>query len=561
MNPESRTFSSSESRAFGSESRTREVAALMAAVRALLADRRADEPPAPGEAPVPLDIIARFDRDLRYLEVSPAALGWSAALGQDCIGKTSLQLGLPSEMCESWNAALQRVFATGRPEKMVLSVDLPDGRRCYDCRLLPEPAGAGEVASVVSVARDFTELKKAYDAESRTRDVADALLEASLVLASRLDRDNVLITLLRSMRRVVPFDRGTVMVAEEGGRVSIRATYNGAEVVPVPREDRLLIDPADHPLVERIFEEGETIVVADESCHPDWSLPLDGKEKASWMGVPLRAEGEVAGLFSLAKFETGFFTDEHRRLAELLSVQASVAVENAILYDRMQVSNRHMRSLSRRLVAVQENERRHIARELHDDAGQALVSLRYGLRLLEKEVGTEGPAAEHVAELRRRTDTVMDSLHRLAVDLRPASLDHLGLDAALRQYASSAGSKYNLAVRYKARGFEPTDRLPSAVETNLYRVVQEAMTNVVRHARATRVDLMLERRDDRVIVIIEDDGVGFDPSRLPRNDHLGLIGLRERAEALSGTLTVESSPGSGTTIVVEVSSADPNPDR
>ncbi len=351
------------------------------------------------------------------------------------------------------------------------------------------------------------------------------------------------------------------MLAEEGGRISIRAAYDGDEVVPVPPEDRLLIDPADHPLVERIFEEGRSIVVADESCHPDWSLPLDGKEKASWIGVPLRAEGKVAGLFSLAKFELNFFNDEHRRLAELLSGQASVAVENAILYDRMQVSNRHMRSLSRRLVAVQENERRHIARELHDDAGQALVSLRYGLRLLEKEVGPIGAAAEHVAELRRRTDTVMDSLHRLAVDLRPASLDHLGLDAALRQYATSVGSKYSLAVRYKARGFEPTDRLPSAVETNLYRVVQEAMTNVVRHARATRVDLMLERRDDRVIVIIEDDGVGFDPSRLPRNDHLGLIGLRERAEALSGTLTVESSLGSGTTIVVEVSSADPNPDR
>lgn len=534
----------------------------MAAVRALLADRRAShEPGAEPLPPLDPDIIARFDRQLRYLEVSPSALGWSATLGQDCLGKTSQDLGLSAELCTTWNAALERVFASGQLEKLVLAVDLPAGRRYYDCRLIPELAADGSVASVLSVARDFTELKLAYDAESRTRDVADALLEASMVLASRLDRDNVLLTLLRSMRRVVPFDRGTVMLAEEGGRVSIRAAYDGTEVLPVPREDRLLIDPADHPLIEEIFATGQSVVVADESCHPEWSLPLDGEEQASWIGVPLRAEGEVAGLFSLAKFETSFFTEEHRRLAELLSAQASVAVENAILYDRMQVSNRHMRSLSRRLVAVQENERRHIARELHDDAGQALVSLRYGLRLLEKEVGTSGVAAEHVAELKRRTDTVMDSLHRLAVDLRPASLDHLGLDAALRQYATAAGAKYNLAVRYKARGFEPTDRLPSAVETNLYRVVQEAMTNVVRHARATRVDLMLERRDDRVIVIIEDDGVGFDPSRLPRNDHLGLIGLRERAEALSGTMTVESSLGSGTTIVVEVSSADPTPDR
>jgi signal transduction histidine kinase len=99
------------------------------------------------------------------------------------------------------------------------------------------------------------------------------------------------------------------------------------------------------------------------------------------------------------------------------------------------------------------------------------------------------------------------------------------------------------------------------VETALYRVVQEAMTNVVRHARATRVDVLAEQRGDRVMVMIEDDGVGFEPERVQRGDHFGLLGLAERAEALGGTLTVESKPGGGTTVVVEVPSADPHPDR
>ncbi len=160
----------------------------------------------------------------------------------------------------------------------------------------------------------------------------------------------------------------------------------------------------------------------------------------------------------------------------------------------------------------------------------------------------------------QRTDAVIDGLHRLAADLRPASLDHLGLEAALRQYSRSAGSKFGLAVRFKARGFA-SERLPTAVETALYRVVQEAMTNVVRHARATRVDVLAERRGDRVMVMIEDDGVGFEPDQVQRGDHFGLLGLRERAEALGGTLTVESAPGAGTTVVVEVPSADPHPDR
>ena len=99
------------------------------------------------------------------------------------------------------------------------------------------------------------------------------------------------------------------------------------------------------------------------------------------------------------------------------------------------------------------------------------------------------------------------------------------------------------------------------METALYRVVQEAMTNVARHAKATRVDILAERRGDRVMVMIEDNGEGFDPLRVQRADHFGLLGMKERAEALSGSLTLESSPGAGTTIVVEVADADPNPDR
>jgi signal transduction histidine kinase len=535
----------------------REVAALMAAARSLLSDRSADDGPA---AQGLADLVARFDRDLRYLELSPAERSLNGAQSAKILGKTNQELGLPAEVREPWDAAIRRVFAKGKPEKVLLGWPGPFGIRYFDCRLLPELYADGVVLSVLSVARDVTELKLAYAAENRARYVDDVLREATVALAGSLDRDTVFITLLDFLWKIVPFDRACVMLLEETSRLSIRALFDGTRASRLPPEERPSIDPGEHQVIEDILSNGTPILVSDVRHHPDWSVPLDSPAEASWMGIPLRTRGQVAGLFSLAKSEPAVFTEEHRRLAELMAAQASVAIENSILFEQMQDSSRRMRSLSRRLVAVQENERRHIARELHDDAGQALVSLRYGLRLLEKEIGEAGPAASHVAELRRRTDAVMDSLHRLAADLRPASLDHLGLDAALRQYASSAGQKFGLAIRFKARGFDE-QRLPTAVETALYRVVQEAVTNVVRHARATRVDLLVERRNDRVMVMIEDDGIGFDQHKLQRPDHLGLLGLRERAEALNGTLTVESSPGAGTTIVVEVSSADPNPDR
>jgi signal transduction histidine kinase len=330
--------------------------------------------------------------------------------------------------------------------------------------------------------------------------------------------------------------------------------------MPLPAESRQEILATEHPIVRDILASGAPVLIPDVSAHPGWSLPRERPPEASWMGIPLFARGNVAGLFALSRREADYFREEHVKLAEALSSQASVAVENAVLFEQMQASGLRMRALSRRLVEVQESERRHIALELHDEAGQALVSLRLGLRLLERQIAEGGDVAGRVAELVETTDGILDGLHRLAADLRPASLDHLGLDTALRQHTQSVAAKSGLPVHYKARGFT-SERLHQQVETGLYRVVQEAMTNVVRHARATRIDVLVERREDRVLVMVEDDGAGFDPALVQSGDHLGLLGMRERADALGGTMTVESAPGKGTTIVVEVPSADPDPDR
>ncbi len=506
------------------------------------------------------DIIVRFDSTLRHLYASPAVRRLTGRPWQDVVGKTNRELGMSSELVKAWDAALRRAFATGKPERFEFALEAPDGMRHFDCRLVPEPGPDGAISSVLSVARDVTPRWLAFEAEQRARATADALREATMALTRSLDRETVLATLLDRLRGLVPFDRAHVMLLEEASRVSVRAIFDGNSVVPIPAEERPEFDPTDHPIVQSILTTGKAVLIPDVSAHPGWSLPTDRLSEGSWMGVPLFARGSVAGLFSLAKREAGYFNREHVRLAETMSSQASVAVENAILFEQMQASTARMQLLSRRLVEVQESERRNIARELHDEAGQALASLRFGLRLLEREIDEGGSVTGRVTELMQRTDAVIDGLHRLAADLRPASLDHLGLEAALRQYARSAGSKFGLTVRFKARGFTSA-RLPMAVETALYRVVQEAMTNVVRHAGATRVDVLTERRGDRVLVMVEDDGAGFEPDQVKGEDHFGLLGLKERAEALGGTLRVESAPGAGTTIAVEVSSADPHSDR
>jgi signal transduction histidine kinase len=182
-----------------------------------------------------------------------------------------------------------------------------------------------------------------------------------------------------------------------------------------------------------------------------------------------------------------------------------------------------------------------------------------GLGQLEKGIDQDVDRLHHTRKLKLLANEILENLHRLAVDLRPASLDHLGLVSALGQLAGSFQGQEQLEVKFKSVGLSEGTRLSTEVETTLYRIVQEALTNVSRHAKATRADVILELRENSILLIVEDNGIGFDATFSPDNEHLGLIGIRERTEMLKGNLTVESIIGSGTILVVEVPNADPYP--
>jgi signal transduction histidine kinase len=199
-------------------------------------------------------------------------------------------------------------------------------------------------------------------------------------------------------------------------------------------------------------------------------------------------------------------------------------------------------------VSAQEQERRRLARELHDETGQALTSILLGLRTVEE---AQGESAMHsaVAEVRELVRATLQDVRQLAVELRPKALDDFGLVAALERLAESFAEQTGISVAFES--MLPSGRLAPEVETALYRIVQESLTNIVKHARADSVSIVLGRKADSVSVVVEDDGVGFDPDRA-REDGLGLIGMRERVSLLGGRLAVESRPGAGTTFVAEV---------
>src|SRR5262249_16877718 len=195
----------------------------------------------------------------------------------------------------------------------------------------------------------------------------------------------------------------------------------------------------------------------------------------------------------------------------------------------MDVSQRVERDTLRRTVAAQEAERRRLARELHDETGQALTSILLGLGSLEDTLEDDDAraAVEHVRELVVHT---LQSVRQLAVDLRPKVLDDFGLVPALERLTETLAQQTGLRIEFLARIDE---RLPEEIETALYRIVQEALTNVVKHASARQVSIVLTRNDRMVTALIEDDGRGFDPSAT-REGGFGIEGIRERVALLGG---------------------------
>jgi signal transduction histidine kinase len=234
--------------------------------------------------------------------------------------------------------------------------------------------------------------------------------------------------------------------------------------------------------------------------------------------------------------------------------QVGVAIENASLYEELRHTEALRRQLLEKGLDLQEEERRRIARELHDQTSQQLTSILMTLSAL-GETESLAEVRAHVGNLREMAAQTLEEVHDLALELRPRLLDDLGLLPALHHCLGEFRDKYRLPVDFQVLGLDD-GRLPPRVETALYRIAQEALNNVRRHAQADNVGVLLENRDTSVILIVEDDGVGFDVSQVMgayvHEGNLGLYGMRERASLLGGTLTIESAPEQGTSVFVEV---------
>lgn len=256
-----------------------------------------------------------------------------------------------------------------------------------------------------------------------------------------------------------------------------------------------------------------------------------------WWLIPVAGEG-VLGLGGGPDVSDSFLLG----VAEVVGATAQAGRMRRSLEEKESQRSR----LLQVLLTAQEEERGRIARDLHDQIGQSLTALLLGLdRQLERAVPLPADAQAELLRLRRLAAVTLADVRRIALDLRPSLLDELGLAAALRRFAREQHERYGIAVTVLA---EVPERLSRQVETVLYRVAQEALTNVVRHARATEASIVVTVSRGSVQLVVEDDGVGFDPAALAPAERIGLIGMRERLELLGGSLRLESAPGGGCSV-------------
>lgn len=423
---------------------------------------------------------------------------------------------------------------------------------------------ADQIAPALENARLFA-------AEHYERELATTLRDVSRIICSSLELSQVLDLVLQQLDRVVP---------HIGTRITLRSTGHTMRVVAAKgypdneEAKRAVFEIEDAPLAPLIMYERQTVVVEDARTDPRWIWLPGATQIRSWCGAPLVIKDHCIGFMCVDWGEPGFYTENHARIVRAFADQAAVAIENARLYAAVKDFNEHLehkvqqrtaelslardeiaakaaqlRALVHRVVQVQEAERQRIAHDLHDSITQDILGAIYELQAIKRRLSAETSETNRRLEACQHllNSTLLEMKH-IIYELRPRALDELGLLAALENFARATEAHHQLQVSFQVLG--TAYPLPQDTELAIYRIVQEATQNSIRHAAARAIVITVEFRPEVLRVRVCDDGCGFDPDHSAAG--LGLVGMRERAQALGGHLWVDSGVEQGTNIVCEL---------
>jgi PAS domain S-box-containing protein len=505
------------------------------------------------------DVIALTNLDATVTMVNQQAtrlFGYERA--EEMIGKSAFDFIASQERSRA-RENLQRTLAMGRVRDIEYVLLKKDGTR------FPAELSAslirdleGKPKAFMAVLRDITGRKRAEEEVRRHTAQMEALAEISQALAEvGLDVQAVLETIVRYTAEVIgDVSRLTLLSSDEQWFQPVAFHHSNPEV-KAQMEAIYPFTPisASTEWYAHILRTGQPalIPIVDQEqfkqrVQPEYLPFFEQVGVHSILVVPLRVEGRVIGALGLSRDQAGrSYTPDDQVLLQDLADRAALTIENARLFEQVQDARERLQALSRRLLEVQETERRHIARELHDEVGQVLT----GLKLLLDMNGRlpAETAKSHLSEAQQLINELMERVDELSLDLRPAMLDDLGLLPTLLGHFERYTQRTQIQVTFQQTGLAGR-RFSPDIETTVYRLIQEALTNVARHAEVSEVTIRLWVGLDTLGVEIVDRGIGFDPRSTGAST--GLSGMRERVVLLGGQLAIESAPGRGTYITAEV---------
>jgi signal transduction histidine kinase len=382
--------------------------------------------------------------------------------------------------------------------------------------------------------------------QDRTRQlqIERAVLQVAEEVTTELELDRVLPKIMEIAVGVTGTEGGIVALLDEE-----RGTITYPHLHHLPRDLAEVTVAKGEGLSGEVMSTGQSTVIDNYQAYPRGVPAFVEAGLTSVATVPIVSGDRTFGALSVLSLSaTKSYSNREVAILTAIGRQAGIAIENAYLYE-------HMRFYAHKITQAQENERKRIARELHDDTIQSLIALSRRMEaLLSPGEWLTTPTAERIAELQDQTLDIIKRVRRFSQDLRPSILDDLGLLPALQELTAELNRETGLRAEFHVIGQER--RLSSEVELTLFRIAQEALNNVRRHARAKRARTTVEISDSAVRMMIEDDGRGFKPPTLleypAAEPRLGLIGMQERARLLGGMLVVNSEPNQGTKVIVNV---------
>lgn len=404
------------------------------------------------------------------------------------------------------------------------------------------PFGSGGKTAWVITSYDITALVEAEQALRRHAHRLEVLSQIDRLGLLTRSRQEAAALALDHIRALIPCDRASIVEVDAAHQMHIVLAVSPQTATAIQVGRRLKLD--QWAAVHDSLAQG-VYCVADLDALPHMT-PLQAETRAQgircYIAVPLAANDRVVGVLNLGACQPDAFSSDVQAVALEVGRRLALVLHNAQLFGELQRSHGRLEDLSRRLVQIQETERRHIARELHDEVGQTLTAL--GIHLGIAARATQEERLEQLAEAQRLADDLADRVRRMSLDLRPPMLDDLGLLPTLLWYFDWIAQQYQVRVAFEHHGIER--RFDADVETTIYRVVQEALTNVARHAQAATAAVRLWADSATISAQIEDKGRGFDPElALGRADNSGLSGMHERVRLLGGQLIIEAQPGRG----------------